>query len=252
MSKPINIIKIEHTDRIGFDLINVLHSGKVSVLSATKSNDPCVVVAGMGDFRGEVIPVSGDVTIMNSDGVVLAEVRYEKLMSPARIEEQVEAVLQPVREALGGEMRLETKEEVEERRRRYAGGSIQGTEPQQFVNQTELPSTSQVHEFNSFPEVVLPYAMEAILVLENYPPHGPYRLHYYTKPKVTNLVGFITDNIGTPILVIFKDELLQLSRVEKWHGVISKLGLNPHGKHAMVAVDREGLITVDLKINTSN
>lgn len=163
MLKPVTIIKVMHTDGIGFHLIPVLHAGRVVVFAATKTSNPSVVVEGFGDFRSEVIPVAGDVTIMNPDGLVLSEVSYEKLMAPVRIEELTEETLQPIREALSGdrpidweelnklneipsvfptgepgtlrpEDRLETKEEVEERRRRYSGWSIQGAEPTDLWN----------------------------------------------------------------------------------------------------------------------
>lgn len=239
MSKPINIIKIEHTDRIGFDLINVLHSGKVSVLSATKSNDPCVVVAEMGDFRGEVIPVSGDVTIMNGDGVVLTEVSYEKLMSPLRIEELTEETLQPIREALSGGQLIDWEElnKRSEIPQKFPplnpGGAIQGAESQQVTN--GLSKLMDVYSKDLFLELFGKQAsglvIESIATHDSAYPGRKFTIFHRPDANSDGVIGYIMADHRV-IFIVFLDR------------TIDTFGANPANLETFGLLRKNGVVEI--------
>jgi len=223
MIKPVTIIKVMHSDKVGFHLIPVLHAGRVTVFAATKSNTPLVVVEGFGDFRSEVIPVTGDVTIMNPDGLVLSEVSYEKLMAPVRIEEQTEAVLQPIREAMSGDRPIDW-EELNKRSEIPSvfpplnpGGSVQGSDPATVWNSAKdlraasptlylglgklqfLPSNSldQLNELISADHVD-PFTQMFQWMID-LPPNGPWIL--YVNPHFDKTLG-IMECASQPHIVV--------------------------------------------------
>lgn len=82
--RPVNIIKIIHADKVGFDLHQIPYPTTIGVHVATETEPPYVLVRGYGDFRPASIVVTGDVTIMNGDGVVLSQESYERLTAKAK------------------------------------------------------------------------------------------------------------------------------------------------------------------------
>ncbi|MNG46937.1 hypothetical protein D3C79_48040 [compost metagenome] len=246
MIKPVTIIKVMHSDKVGFHLIPVLHAGRVAVFAATKSNNPLVVVEGFGDFRSEVIPVTGDVTIMNPDGLVLSEVSYEKLMAPARIEEQTEAVLQPIREAMSGDRPIDW-EELNKRSEIPSmfpplnpGGAIQGVEPQQFTN--GLSKLMNVYSKDLYLELFGEQAGGLVIdcLGSHKKAHPGFKYTVFHRPDDNphKVVGYVMadDNV---VFVIFKE--LAVDTTDLSHAYLEAFGLVR--KHRKVEIkNMEGLI----------
>jgi hypothetical protein len=135
--RSVNIIKVVHADKVGFDLYPITYPTTISVNAAIAGDAPFVMVKGYGDYRPFTIPVTGDVTIMNGDGVVLTQESYERLTLKTRVLEATDQVCKEIKDAMGLDEREVTWGELHDALKRVPQeypSSIQGANPQQFTN----------------------------------------------------------------------------------------------------------------------
>lgn len=149
--RPVNIIKVKHSDQVGFDLHQVPYPTTISVNVATDTDPPYILIKGYGDYRPVSIPVTGDVTIMNGDGVVLTEESYDRLTLKVRVEEATAQVCKGIKDTMGLGERPVTWGELDDALKRVPPeypSSIQGANPQQLQNVSESSLRLEVTRYS--------------------------------------------------------------------------------------------------------
>lgn len=245
--RPVNIIKVVHADKVGFDLHQITYLTEISVHAAVAEDPPFVMVKGVGDFRPLTIPITGDVTIMNADGVVLVQETYERLILKARSEQAATEVCKTLRENMGLADRPidwdAVKISLERHLTRYPpGGAIQGSEPQQFYNAAEKDAHfDKGYSYDLFAELFgssLPIIEMALATYHRHHPNTKYKIYHRKTPTESGVIGYLEAN-KQMIFAIFQDEAKTL--IDLSHSYLSSYGLVKSGSGRIMLMSGEGI-----------
>lgn len=224
--RPVNIIKVKHEDQIGFDLHQIPYPTTISVHAATVAAPPYILVKDYGDFRGGSITVTGDVTIMNGDGVVLTEESYERLTAKAKCIAHTQEVCKTIRDNLGLE---------------YPSG-IQGSKPRQAFNATgEDAHFDQGYSYDLFAELfgtALPVVEMALAMYHRKHHRAYYKIYHRATPTDTGVIGYLEAD-KQMIFVICESEAKDLVGLS--HSYLASYGLVESGGGRIVMQSGEGV-----------
>ena len=226
--RPVNIIKVKHEDQIGFDLHQIPYPTTISVHAATETDPPYILVKEYGDFRGCSIPVTGDVTIMNSDGVVLAEESYGRLTAKT---------LKVGRNPDGTWGKIDLLKSVTE-----FPSSIQGSESRPAFNATQEDAHfDEGYSYKLFAELFgssLPIVEMALAAHHRKHPRAHYKIYHRATPTDTRVIGYLEAD-KQMIFVICESEAKDLVGLS--HSYLASYGLVESGGGRIVMQSGEGV-----------
>lgn len=216
--KAVTIVKIMATDNVGFKLIPILDDAPVEVHPANANSGPHVHVKRYGDRRTQdqlYYPITGDVTIMNGDGVVLSEVSYEKLMAAVRAQVVAEETCSKIKEAMGlGPMPTwdEVNDALRARPPEYPS-SVQGSESRQAFNATsEDAHFDKGYSYDLFAELFGSSVRVVEMALATYHRNHPgvkYKIYHRKEPTKSGVIGYLEAD-EQMIFAIFESEAKDL------------------------------------------
>lgn len=134
--EPVAYVRVTRTNKES-SITPILRAGVLDIRRGTADAAPHVHVGDFGDFRPFKILVDGDVAILSPRGDVLSEALHKDLVWPDHLTPAVDAVLDPVRDALGVPRPHRYPERSSEIQKVLSGGAVQGREPQQLWNSTD-------------------------------------------------------------------------------------------------------------------
>lgn len=241
--RPVNIIKIIHADKVGFDLHQIPYPTTIGVHVATETEPPYVLVRGYGDFRPASIVVTGDVTIMNGDGVVLSQESYERLTLGVRSATAAAEVCKTIRDHMGLDPRPVIWDELEQlRQKQEFPSSIQGSESRPAFNATQEDAHfDEGYSYKLFAELFgssLPIVEMALAAHHRKHPRAHYKIYHRATPTDTGVIGYLEAD-KQMIFVICESEAKDLVGLS--HSYLASYDLVESGGGRIVMQSGEGV-----------